>query len=128
MKKLTPLRCIRKYCLIVCMNNQRNEVKLCPTTDCPFYPFRFGKGRPKLKNIRLQCLDCAGSSNEVKNCPNDFVKFGKCPLWEYRLGHRPQTPSHNRGSCESVRAEKPILANEPKKGSIPQVEVSEQSK
>jgi hypothetical protein len=39
-----------------------------------------------LKAIRAKCLDCmCGSHNEVRLCPSE-----KCPLYAYRLGHRPK--------------------------------------
>ncbi len=38
----SPIKAIRAKCLD-CMCGQVNEVKLCPGTDCPLYPFRFGK-------------------------------------------------------------------------------------
>lgn len=39
--KLTPLKAIRAKCLD-CMAGQANEVKLCPSDDCPLYGFRMG--------------------------------------------------------------------------------------
>jgi len=42
MKKITPLRAIRQNCL-ECSGNSANEVKRCTRSDCPLYPFRFGK-------------------------------------------------------------------------------------
>ena len=36
------------------------------------------------KAIRLKCLDCADSSNGVRDC-----HICKCPLWPYRLGRNP---------------------------------------
>lgn len=39
---LSPLKSIRKYCLGCCLDSPQ-EVKLCPSKDCPLYPFRFGK-------------------------------------------------------------------------------------
>lgn len=39
-----------------------------------------------IKAIRAKCLDCCcGSYEEVKLCPCQ-----KCPLFPYRLGHRPK--------------------------------------
>lgn len=38
----TPLKAIRAKCIDCCCGD-KNEVKLCPCTDCPVYPFRFGK-------------------------------------------------------------------------------------
>ena len=37
-----PVKAIRKYCLDCCLKNA-NEVKLCPSENCPLHPFRFGK-------------------------------------------------------------------------------------
>lgn len=42
MKRLTPIRAIRKYCL-GCSGESWLEVKLCVIEDCPLYPYRFGK-------------------------------------------------------------------------------------
>jgi len=38
---MSPLKAIRQNCLDC--NGTANEVKLCPCTGCPLYPFRFGK-------------------------------------------------------------------------------------
>lgn len=38
---LSPLKAIRAKCLDC--SYTRTEVKLCPVTDCPLYPYRFGK-------------------------------------------------------------------------------------
>lgn len=46
-KKLTPMKAIRLKCLD-CSNGSSNEVKLCPITRCPLYPFRLGKN-PNIK-------------------------------------------------------------------------------
>ena len=37
----TPIKAIRKKCLN-CMCYQPKEVRLCPSIDCPIYPYRFG--------------------------------------------------------------------------------------
>ena len=40
-----------------------------------------------LKAIRAKCLDCCcGNSAEVRRCTAE-----KCPLFPYRMGHRPKT-------------------------------------
>lgn len=39
---MTPVKAIRAKCLDCCCWQQK-EVKLCPITDCPLYPFRMGK-------------------------------------------------------------------------------------
>lgn len=42
--------------------------------------------RTPIKAIRAKCLECsAGQTSEVRLCP---VK--DCPLYEYRMGHRPK--------------------------------------
>ena len=37
----TPLKSIRAKCLD-CMCGQMQEVRLCPSEDCPLYPYRMG--------------------------------------------------------------------------------------
>jgi len=49
MKKLTPLRAIRKKCLD-CMAGSAKEVRLCSMDDCPLYLYRFGRN-PSRKGI-----------------------------------------------------------------------------
>lgn len=49
MSELTPLKAIRANCLD-CMCGQRKEVRLCPSTDCPLYIYRFGHN-PKRKGL-----------------------------------------------------------------------------
>lgn len=42
--------------------------------------------RTPIKAIRAKCLDCCcDQMSEVRLCPAT-----DCPLWEYRMGHRPQ--------------------------------------
>jgi len=48
-KKLTPLKAIRKKCHD-CSCRQTKEVRLCPDTECTLYPYRFGKN-PSRKGI-----------------------------------------------------------------------------
>lgn len=38
----TPIEAIRFRCLDCC-GNQPLEVRLCPATNCPLYPYRLGK-------------------------------------------------------------------------------------
>ena len=38
----SPLKAIHEHCL-ECSNYSRTELKLCPCTSCPLYPYRFGK-------------------------------------------------------------------------------------
>ena len=40
-----------------------------------------------MRAIRKKCIDCCGYDyKEVRLCAAE-----KCPLWDYRLGHRPKT-------------------------------------
>lgn len=41
-RKRTPLKAIKEKCIDCCGGNY-NEVKLCPSTCCPLYPFRTGR-------------------------------------------------------------------------------------
>lgn len=46
--KVPVLKAVRKKCLD-CMRGSSNEVKLCPSHDCPLYAFRFGKNPYRTK-------------------------------------------------------------------------------
>lgn len=46
MKKLTPIKAIRAYCM-ECGERSYEEVKLCPIATCPLFAYRFGK-RPQV--------------------------------------------------------------------------------
>jgi len=100
-KIIPPLRTIRKYCL-ECMNGNSKEVKLCPSTNCSLYPFRFGKGiigKSRLKAIRKECLGCGeGTWKVVKDC-----EFKDCPLYKYRFGHNPNLKG-KRGKGGNVKS------------------------
>lgn len=42
--------------------------------------------RTPIKAIRAKCIDCCGNQiYEVKKCT-----IVECPLYEYRMGHRPK--------------------------------------
>ena len=43
-----------------------------------------------MKAIRANCLDCNGTSNEVRLCP-----CTDCPLWPFRLGKNPNIKPRN---------------------------------
>ena len=84
MKHLTPLKAIREYCLW-CSNNQRNEIRHCPSLTCPFYYFCFGRKANKgsrLKAIKVNCKEC---QSLPKKCD-----FEQCSLYLYRTGHNPK--------------------------------------
>ena len=46
---LTPVKAIRAKCLD-CSEGSSKEVKLCPVTACPLYPYRNGHRPPKVQN------------------------------------------------------------------------------
>ena len=46
---LTPLKAIRAKCLD-CVCESAQEVRLCPATNCPLYPYRMGHN-PNRKGI-----------------------------------------------------------------------------
>ncbi len=91
MKKLTPLKAIRKKC-VNCSGFELKRVRECPfdgikDEECSLYPLRMGKGsRATLRRIRAYCLWCClEQRHEVRLCPAT-----KCPIWEYRFGKRPK--------------------------------------
>jgi len=86
--KLTPLRNIRKMCLMC--KETRIEIKNCEFTDCPLYSFRMGKGRVKMRDIRKYCLNCmCNNSDSIKTCPNNGKESSLCALYLYRFGKNP---------------------------------------
>ena len=61
-------------------------------TQRPFKVFR------PLKAVRLNCLDCSGSSpKDVLWCPCDGIHSTRCHLWPYRFGCRPETVAERFG-------------------------------
>lgn len=54
---LTPLRAIRAKCRD-CMCNQVAEIRKCPITSCPLYPYRMGH-RPKNSGAEAAEMDAA---------------------------------------------------------------------
>ena len=65
---MTPLKAIRAKCLD-CMCGQVNEVKLCPCTDCPLYPFRVGKNPFRKKRELTEEQRQALAERLSKNSP-----------------------------------------------------------
>lgn len=51
MDNSTPMRAIRAKCLD-CSNDSANEVRICPITRCPLYPYRLGRN-PNIKPREL---------------------------------------------------------------------------
>ena len=55
------------------------------------------KNPSQLKAIREKCIDCSGTSNEVRDC-----HLVKCPLWPYRFGCSPSTAQSRYKGCDIV--------------------------
>lgn len=50
-----------------------------------------------VKAIRAKCIDCSnGQNNEIRAC-----QIVKCPLWPYRMGHRPKNTNENSPILEN---------------------------
>ena len=62
---MTPTQAIKAWCLD-CSGGVRAEVRLCPRTDCPLYPFRQGHN----PNINRK-----GNPNAFKNLRNNTALF-----------------------------------------------------
>lgn len=63
-----------------------------------------------LKAIRAKCLDCSGNYyKNVRECP-----ITKCPLYQYRMGKRPQRDNSSDEDVSSGKVEiaHQFLANE----------------
>ena len=69
----SPIKAIRAKCIDCCCGD-REEVKLCPATDCPLHPFRFGKN-PFTKRVMTDEQKAAAAerlriSREAKKAQN----------------------------------------------------------
>jgi hypothetical protein len=111
----TPLKAVRRHCLSCC-GDSANEVRLCPATACPLWPFRHGH-RPNaedraavadrhlyplerdlmgaafhgsaLRAIRRRCIDCSAGDAEARSCNFGPDHPAPCSLHAYRLGRNP---------------------------------------
>ena len=73
--KTPTLKVIKKYCLW-CMCDQPNEVKLCPSKDCPLYPFREGKNPFKKEHTEEQAeryKEIMKKAREAKKANNTVI-------------------------------------------------------
>lgn len=55
----TPIKAIRAKCLDCCCDSMQ-EVRLCPISDCPLHPYRFGH-RPKKGDLTDNDTNTTGS-------------------------------------------------------------------
>jgi len=105
MAEITPLRTIRKNCIdcvgLASLVRECGGDKLLDK-PCRFFPYRMGRGRPKLRVIRENCLWCMGDSPKaVKECPSKT-----CPFLPYRMGRNPKKAGMG-GKIWAFRLRKP---------------------
>lgn len=95
-----PFAVIRRFCL-ECQGESPKAVRECPDRDCPLWAWRMAAAQPgaqaawseadaprrALRDVRRQCMACAGGRAEVRQC----AAREACPLWSWRFGVRPQT-------------------------------------
>lgn len=100
-KKQTPTQTVRRFCKDCC-GGILSEVRTCKGnksimgglhTCCPFYKYRFGKGRISVKVIRQHCVKICmnGSKAAVRECPST-----QCALYSFRLGTNPNYGKKDR--------------------------------
>lgn len=106
MKKLIPVRSIRKKCLS-CMIESADQVNRCHLEKCPLWAYRFGK-KPisnngkrlltSLKSIKSFCLECSSFNKaEVRSCD-----IQDCVLYPFRLGKNPNLKGR-KGNPDALR-------------------------
>lgn len=70
----SPAKAIRQKCLD-CVYDDANEVKLCPTTTCPLYPFRFGTNPFNKKTLTdKQRAEMSERAKKLRRTRQDVVK------------------------------------------------------
>lgn len=76
MKKLTPLKAIRKKCLECCEGSVK-EIRLCPSTDCALHEYRLGKNpsRAGIGGRRLVKNTVPENESLEKESPDTQLKF-----------------------------------------------------
>jgi hypothetical protein len=71
----SPLAAIRENCLEC--NGNALEVKLCPCTSCPMYPFRFGKNPYSKRTLTEEQREAAATrlklARDKKGSSNDSI-------------------------------------------------------
>lgn len=69
-KRISPMKAIRLKCLD-CSCGSSNEVKLCPATGCPLYPFREGVNPNRKPKMYTEEQKAALISRLRKNTPTN---------------------------------------------------------
>ncbi len=78
---LTPMKAIRAKCLD-CSCGSANEVRLCPVTRCPLYPFRDGHNPNIAKRERTEEQREAARARLAQNTRLKNRKKSKNPAAE----------------------------------------------
>jgi len=116
-KRLTPRAAISAY-----LRWANNGESTKSGSKCAFgaYDFNFSpvddEPTTPLKGIRARCLECAGSSEEVRTCTayKPFHDNPPCPLWPHRFGKRYVTEEYR----EARRAQANKQRREPVTGRL----------
>ena len=76
--KRTPMRALRAYCLW-CGNDSPKEVRLCPATACPLWPWRMGKatGEDRPDGDDATVLSVAGQAPSCREALSAVRTLGK---------------------------------------------------
>jgi hypothetical protein len=86
---LTAAQAIRKECRF-CNTQAQTE---CVTKVCNLHPEVWTGKRSKVRQIRAHCLECAGSTDQVKSCDGKLLRKNDneniCYLHPYRAGKNP---------------------------------------
>lgn len=77
------------------MGGSSKLVGECETITCALWPYRTGRIAPGadrrlLRVIRQFCLQCVGSSDEVRRCTGKMLDGTVCNFHPYRIGKRPK--------------------------------------
>ena len=92
MKKTTPKKTVHAWCHYCVQSKRDDDVQNCTGhivfvtgKPCPFYQYRLGHRRPRVKVLRQYCLECMGGRKDfVRECKSD-----DCMIHRYRLGKNP---------------------------------------
>ncbi len=90
---LTPMKAIRAKCLDCCCGSSE-EVKQCPSTDCPLYEYRFGHN-PNIKLTDEQ------KARRALNLPNKGQAVGKQNISDDQQGYCLLGERHDESILES---------------------------
>ena len=107
----SPLATIKAHCHNCVGSRLDSEVENCTGylvfatgKPCPFFPFRTGGRRPKIKVMRQFCLECMGGNREaVAECST----IG-CLVYPFRFGKNPALARKGQ-TAERMTAINPFL-------------------